>query len=1857
MKLQFTKFIFASLILFSTISLSGQNSTSFYLEYGSNCEPVNVNVNNTSMIYTFTGGLSYEWRIDGIVVDTAQFPAPQTLFKGHHMIELNIWDDVSHLGYYSEMIDVSGLVDTFHVEQGLTACPGEEVFFSVWSELYIYYVEWDFGDGGLLDGYSKYENNPVHTYLNEGIYTVNLLVDNECGSNSISQEIEILSTAIPEFNPYIYGSSIICPNEEISFNVDGNLTNYLWDFGDGNTSDLRDPVHTYPDQDTASYNVTLTATNICGNTNTKSVEVVIDYNPEANSWFDFHTNSHYPDPCPGTKIYFYSHSSGTHHWKFGDGGESFERDPIYRYSQEGEYTVEHIILTGCGISDTAVQTINVLINPDEIVYDLSFMFEYDMDWDQLQYLDTLTVCTGEYVSFRNHSYYYNEVIYNWDFGDGGSTTARDARHKFDVPGLHEVILTATTGCGGVTSVSKYVNVDPGVKPEAFLGILPLEICPDETVYFFDDNFRPNNNYKYHIDFGDGTVINDITGITDLELHTIAQHQYSGTGPFNFIFKAENICGNFVETSGAVFINNDETRKPFYHVSNSTQDGSKREPTDWSVQNDATDHQLDILVQWDAWLPIYGDTFFIYFWYEGLYVQDDTVPMEGETAPEGDDPGPPDGIVKFVSANIVVGETVTAWAPMNMMGMNEVGIAAGYFCGEINLEDEPEAWGTLMDGTMQMINSIPLSPGGYTLITDISPLGIKIDPLWDGVCNSEKPEGSWFREVSPGIFAVLELYEDMDGYYYFMEYRDGLDHWMESNYISGGPYIYPSYPDVSTIEFQDYGCGGAVPYNFTKPNENQLQFSPSVDSCADRVLFLDGIFERYHYNDDYRPDMSVCPGDMVKFQIAGGLSYVWDFGDGNTSTEQFPIHSYSAPGVYNAFVTATNSCGRVDILNTNVNISDTNIPDASFGIENMDVSRMDTAWFRYYNYNEYGGNIDNNTYLWNFGDGKTSTLRNPYHIYTEAGEYNVRLEVTNSCGSNSAEQHIWVNEKILLCEAKFDFSIDSTNSLNVQFADLSLGGSTQWEWDFGDGTFSNEQNPIHRYTTDGAYFVSLTTFNDQNDCLSSVVRKLIVGNVTCDAGFSFIVNNTSGLVKFINTSLNTGEYFWDFGDNTVSELEKPEHTYKDLGIYTVCLTVFDNNTGCQSVYCTEVQVGADENTLVKADFSYFLLDDGQSVTFSDLSAGNITQWYWTTGDGKMISKSSFIHTFTGPGMYDVCLVVFDENTGNSDEICKTIRVGEVACLISAEFDFFVKPSTKEIYMEDRSLGNPEKWYWTFGDGSTSESQNPQHQYDTPGFYLITLSVFDATNDCMDHFAKFIQIGAVECKADFEAQINPETLEVNLVNTSTGPIEKFYWDFGNGKFSTVKSPSFAYPKPGEYVIGLTVIDSSEVCLDHIVKEIQVGEIDCSAGFEYYIESTTATAFFHNSIIGNYTQMLWIFGDGTYTTEENPVHQFSAPGYYTVSLNTYNTENDCMDYFETILLVGDEGMDCQADFIYQPEDLANSIRFKDESFGNIQHHVWNFGDGNQSDEFDPIHEYPEPGYYLTCLTVWNNFGIPNMQCKWIPVAPSSATDCRADFMFTVDSLSRDVVFVDNSIGEPDTYSWDFGDGNGSTEANPGHTYSEKGFYTVILDIENSLSGCSSKEVKLLNVSEEYILKAAFDYEVDTSGTKASGYPVDFVGASSGDGASYEWDFGDKNLKSFTVMDSSTKIVTHYYEDPGIYNACLRVSDPITNQTDTYCEPVRTSSSTNVYDFSLNMAELDVYPNPANEFTTISYSLPENIHIEIAIFDAMGRRIETLVRTEKKNGNHKIIWNSNSIQSGLYYIKLMTRKQIITQPLVISR
>lgn len=280
------------------------------------------------------------------------------------------------------------------------------------------------------------------------------------------------------------------------------------------------------------------------------------------------------------------------------------------------------------------------------------------------------------------------------------------------------------------------------------------------------------------------------------------------------------------------------------------------------------------------------------------------------------------------------------------------------------------------------------------------------------------------------------------------------------------------------------------------------------------------------------------------QSTGGTSYVWDFGDGNSSTALSPTHTYSALGTYTVCLISTNNCGS-DTICMPVTVT-CPVPSAAFTssatgitLQFTDASTTSpTAWF------------------WDFGDGNSSTQQNPTHTYAAPGIYTVCLTVTNACGSDSS------CTTISACNLPIAGFNSSVNGGTATFNNISSGGTT-FIWDFGDGNTSTLQNPTHSYVNAGTYNVCLVT---ANACYSDTICQQVTVCPVPSTAFSFTANFLQHNFTDNTAGTNTA-WLWDFGDGNTSSQQNPTHSYANAGLYTVCLTVTNacgTDSSCQTV---------------------------------------------------------------------------------------------------------------------------------------------------------------------------------------------------------------------------------------------------------------------------------------------------------------------------------------------------------------------------------------------------------------------------------------------------------------------------------------------------------------------------------------------------------------------------------------------------------------------------------------------------------------------------------------------------------------------
>ncbi len=550
-------------------------------------------------------------------------------------------------------------------------------------------------------------------------------------------------------------------------------------------------------------------------------------------------------------------------------------------------------------------------------------------------------------------------------------------------------------------------------------------------------------------------------------------------------------------------------------------------------------------------------------------------------------------------------------------------------------------------------------------------------------------------------------------------------------------------------FWEFGDGSSSTqqnptHTYATTGSYSVSLSIVADSCTSTEIYVVYVDTTgfpdcqadFYYDQSWTDPMTFSFYDY-SFSIDPITSWLWDFGDGSTSSLQNPQHTYITPGFYEvSLIIEAGFC--IGSLVYYIYVDTTSFPDCQ-----ADFYYNQDPWnpmsFYFYD-NSYS--IDPITsWLWDFGDGNTSSQPNPNHTYASAGLYEVVLLIQAGNCNSSEYYYIYADTAINTdCDASFYYNQSTTNPLEVAFFNIStsIDPILYTYWDFDDGNFSNQTNPVHTYATDGGYSVTIY-IETVNGCIDAYTQFIEInsGSVAeCES--YFLYDHTIGMNFLFTAQANSTEpilsYEWDYGDGNVSNLMNAEHTYTVPGFYQVSLTITTAN--CTDTYSTFVHAYG-ENELISGDafwtpgmencFALFYpVIDGLTVDFYNLSiVGALTvlpnsTWYF--GDGNSSTEHSPTHTYTESGVYIVNLII---NTGSCSSLFQmelslhsTTSWG-VDC--QALFYPIAGSNPNSIHFIDLSPGNPSAWTWSFGGGQNSSLQHPGHEFASAGLHTIGLTI--------------------------------------------------------------------------------------------------------------------------------------------------------------------------------------------------------------------------------------------------------------------------------------------------------------------------------------------------------------------------------------------------------------------------------------------------------------------------------------------------------------------------------------------------------
>ncbi|MCX6833871.1 MAG: PKD domain-containing protein [candidate division Zixibacteria bacterium] len=873
----------------------------------------------------------------------------------------------------------------------------------------------------------------------------------------------------------------------------------------------------------------------------------------------------------------------------------------------------------------------------------------------------------------------------------------------------------------------------------------------------------------------------------------------------------------------------------------------------------------------------------------------------------------------------------------------------------------------------------------------------------------------------------------------------------------------------------------------------------------------------------------CVGTPMVFNdmSTAATSWHWDFGDGGTSNDQNPYHVYQAAGVYTVTLTATNRCGEDTRVKTDY-ITVHALPVADFTADVTEVCVGATVSFSNLSSNE-------TSWHWEFGDGNTSSVENPTHVYSIPGQYTVSLKVSNICGDDTESKAQYISVEV---PPMADFESNTRQVCEggtVNFDDRSYR-ATSWHWEFGDGSTSDLQNPSHLYTTAGSYAVTLHVSNrcgDDTEDRHNYIR--VIGGPTAE--FEAPVTNTcvGWEIGFFNYSQNATSWLWDFGDGATSTDSVGHHLYAHPGTYAVSLTAINacgDDTRTRTNYI--VVRGYPE-----AEFSVDKREScvGATVTFTDQSI-DADSWHWDFGDGGTSTDQNPTHAYSSPGVYTVTLSVRNDCGPDSEIKTDYVTVGHPPM---ADFDTEIREYCVggSVSFFNRSM-NATSYLWNFGDGTTSTSMNPSHTYTIAGVYSVSLVATNACGSDTVMRENYITVDPLPV-ADFTAEPREGCAEllVSFTDLST-EADSWQWNFGDGTGSSSQNPDHTYAQPGSYTVTLTV--TNDCGSDDAVKEAFIvvhGGPMADFSFEYATQGCTSQEVRFSDHSTGATSWNWDFGDGASSTDQHPTHTYTSGGTFLVTLTVNNACGDASTSREVVVVFGPPPV---ADFTAEETEVCEgeAVHFTNQS-RNAYFWSWDFGDGQTSNDRDPSHGYSVAGSYTITLTVTNECGsdsetkVNYVTVQAGPVANFSATPVsgQAPLIVTFTDQSTSIMGITS-------WSWDFGDGNTSSAQSPSHTYTAPGTYTVTLTV---VDACGDDKA----VKEEYV-RVSSDCEVDFSAEPTEGCApvrVFFSGLATEDCeiSSWTWDFGDPTSGNNNTATGQS--AQHVYATTGTYTVKLTAVD----------------------------------------------------------------------------------------------------------------
>lgn len=898
-------------------------------------------------------------------------------------------------------------------------------------------------------------------------------------------------------------------------------------------------------------------------------------------------------------------------------------------------------------------------------------------------------------------------------------------------------------------------------------------------------------------------------------------------------------------------------------------------------------------------------------------------------------------------------------------------------------------------------------------------------------------------------------------------------------------------------------------------------------------------------------------NFTNSSTGGNLTYQWDFGDGNTSTQVSPSHTYTALGNYTVrLIVSDPNCSDTlsipNLVRVNSTLADFTFPNDTvcFG-EAVEFDNL---------------SLGATTFSWDFDDGSPLSFnRDPIHVFRDSGWFDVRLVA--SLGSSCTDQII---KQIYVQRVIADFAISDTVGCDlpdtIQFINNS-SNAFSYEWRVSginevptDTVYVYDTlSPFHIISSEGTFSDTLIA-STEFGCTDVVIKNLRVRD-TIDVAIDLLDQNGINLgndygdcipftLQFTDTINGPGTmftYLWDFGTDTIFGRSVPPRIYDTVGNFKVILKV-QNELGCSSL--AEAEIAARD----KRDPAFVVFPDsvcyGDSITIQMTNDSNSIYEFsiLTPNDGNRYEEdqinTGYFNVFNDTGYYAVSVKV--------GEVCDTNLVIDSAFYVKGPVSRPIYSGNclfpDSIYFKARAAGYT-RFYWDFGDGSPRDSVNidPTHFYARDTVFRFSLTLFNDSNDCGPKTDTFeIDLTPIRKPSVLPYKKNicrGQAIRLYLNNSVFYDSTEWYINgnyLGNFEDSTFANGSFPLGFSDIWMVGTNDFG----CKDTVFDKLAISNLQPRINFSNNAGCLPLEVQLNDASINNLQNVdwQWFFSDLPNDTllGDTVNRTIVQQGPINVRLVVTDTINCRADTTIDSLIIASNPL---VDFITN-QNLnicqGDTVQFFNRSSGNQINNIWDWRDGTLDTNNNALvtHQFDSAGAFNIRLVVIDATGCRDTLARYVVNVEQSP---QANFMADTTQAScypLAVNFTDISIGNINQWIWNLGNQDRIVVQNPFRNFIRPGSFDIGL-IVFTPNGCSDTIVK-----QDYIQisgpTAEFTIDPDTV---CLNEPVNFSITSSNGVGSFRWAFGDGN-------SSTNDPATHIYTDTvGLVQPTLIIRDALGN------------------------------------------------------------------------------------------------------------